>query len=138
MASNERPFLGTGWSFPPTFENNGASLELVSGVENVHKSIRIILGTSVGERVFRETFGASLERYQFEPLTQQLVNDIEEVITDAILLNEPRVDLEAVSIDEDRSQEGLLLIQLSYVVRSTNSRFNMVYPFFLNEAESNS
>lgn len=130
------PFLGTGWTFPPTFSNQGRSLGLVSGAENVHKSIQIILRTEFGERVFREEFGAGLSRYQFEPVTQSLVNRMRDTVTEAILRHEPRVDLNEVEISQNEINQGLLLISMSYTIRVINSRFNMVYPFYLDESEN--
>jgi len=135
MGERKLPFLGTGWSFPPTFTRQGEELFVTTGVTNVHKSIQLILGTGLGERAMREDFGGALRRYQFEPLSARLLRDIEEVVSQAILRNEARVVLDQVDILQDRLGEGILMIRLQYTVRSNNSRFNMVYPFYLNEAE---
>jgi uncharacterized protein len=136
MAERNWPFLGTGWSFPPTFRDHGGALDVVSGTDNVHKCIQIILRTDLGERVLRENFGASLKRYQFEPVTQRLLNRVREVVSNAILRHEPRVSLDRVDVSQDDSTDGLLLIELQYTVLATNSRFNMVYPYYLNEADA--
>ena len=44
------------------------------------------------------------------------------------------VTLDQLDVSESVAQPGLLLIGLEYTIRSTNSRFNMVYPFYINEA----
>ena len=133
---NDDAFLGTGWGFPPQFSNGGRELFTTSGPENVHRSVWIILNTSLGERVLRENFGAGLQRLHFEPLNSRLVNDLKRMVNNAILLHEPRVIVDQVHVSGDRAQEGVLLIQLQYTVRATNTRFNLVYPFYLNDNTS--
>jgi phage baseplate assembly protein W len=130
----ERSFLGTGWAFPPTFTRGGAEVELVSGVEDIHQSLQILLSTRMGERVMQDEFGCDLHHVLFEEVDQSLINTLTGIISDAILYHEPRIALNQLDISESDSQQGLLLISLDYTVRSTNSRFNMVYPFYINEA----
>lgn len=127
-------FLGTGWSFPPTFTKGGAELIVVSGPEDIHQSLQILLSTQLGERVMHEDFGCDLNTMLFEEVDQNLVNTIISMVTDAILYHEPRISLDHLDISESQREQGLLLISIEYTVRSTNSRFNMVYPFYLNEA----
>lgn len=136
MDDSNLAFLGKGWSFPPEFTANGKEMITTSGVDNIHKSVEIILHTEVGERVMQENFGGSLRRFVFEPLSSKLLADIKERITMAILRHESRVMLDHVNIVEDRTNNDLLIIQLQYTVRSTNTRFNMVYPFYLKEASA--
>lgn len=125
-------FLGTGWGFPVLFSSQGKELLSVSGPENVHKSIWIILNTQLGERVMQENFGCGIYNQQFEPLRARLVNGLKRTIKNAILLHEPRVKLDQVEVSEDQSSQGVLNIQLQYTVKITNSRFNLVYPFYMD------
>jgi len=134
--SAEQSFLGTGWSFPPAFPNGGAEVALVSGSEDIHQSLQILLSTQLGERVMQDEFGCDLNLVLFEEMDQGLVNTITGLITDAILYHEPRITLDNLDVSESSTQQGLLLISLEYTVRGTNSRFNMVYPFYINEASS--
>jgi len=127
-------FLGTGWGFPPQFTKGGADLNLVSGTEDIQQSLEILLSTQAGERVMQEEFGCDLNRILFEEMDQSLVNTLSSLISDAILYYEPRITLDNLDVSESDSQQGLLLIQIQYTVRSTNSRFNLVYPFYINEA----
>jgi phage baseplate assembly protein W len=46
---------------------------------------------------------------------------------------EPRIELIKVEAVSDRAEEGKLLVNIDYRVRSTNSRFNLVFPFYLKE-----
>ena len=130
----DQNFLGTGWSFPPTFRRGGGDVELVSGIEDIHQSLQILLSTRMGERVMQDDFGCDLDIVLFEEMDQGLVNTLTSLISDAILFYEPRITLDNLDVSESAEQQGLFLISLEYTVRSTNSRFNMVFPFYINEA----
>ncbi len=132
----EQSFLGTGWGFPPTFGRGGASVVMVSGNEDIEQSLQILLGTRLGERVMQDSFGCDLHDMLFEEMDQVLVNSITRTVSDAILFHEPRIVLNSLDVSESASTQGLLLISIAYTVRTTNSRFNMVYPFYLNEASA--
>ena len=127
-------FLGTGWSFPPAFTRDGGDVLMVSGVEDIHQSLQILLSTQMGERIMQDDFGCDMNAVLFEEMDQGLVNTLTTQISDAILNYEPRITLDNLDISEHESEQGLLLISIEYTVRSTNTRYNMVYPFYLNEA----
>ena len=127
-------FLGVGWAFPPSFSRGGAEVEVVADEVDVHQSLAILLATRPGERPMSEEYGCALDEILFEELDQSLANQITATITDAILYHEPRIVLDRVSVDDSTGTEGLLQIRLAYTVRSTNSRYNMVFPFYVNEA----
>lgn len=131
--SNNIPFLGKGWGFPPQFSEGGKHLVTTDNVENVHKSVLILLQTNIGERVMLEDFGGSLASFQFEQVSSRLLEDIKDYVSSTIQKHEPRVRLENVAIEPDTQQEGRLLVQLRYTIRSTNSTFNLVYPFYVTE-----
>lgn len=133
MSNNDVPFLGTGWGFPPQFSEGGKNLTTTHNVENVHKSVLILLQTNIGERVMLEDFGGSLANFQFEQVSSRLLEDIKNYVSSTIQKHEPRVLLENVEVEPDTQQQGRLLVRLRYVIRSTNSRFNLVYPFYVTE-----
>ncbi len=132
--ANDGSFLGTGWGFPPTFTVGGAEVETVSGPEDVSQSLQILFSTRLGERVMQDAFGCDLDSVLFEEIDQGLINRLTSLMTDAILYHEPRITLDRIDISASEAEPGLLLISLDYTIRSTNSRFNMVYPFYLSEA----
>src|SRR6185436_12320784 len=134
MIITEKSFLGKGWSFPPTFDNHQRSVVMVSEEEDVMQSLQILLGTVPGERVMQPGFGCNLDIMLFEPITTTLIAFVKEMIQTAILYYEPRIELDSVAINTVEIHDGLILIELDYTVRSTNSRFNLVYPFYINEA----
>jgi len=126
-------FIGRGWSFPPRFFAGGGEVSMASGVDDIHESLEILLTTYTGERTMRPKYGCALDRLVFEELDQSLVNQITATITDSILYHEPRIKLDKVTVDQG-DQDGLLEIGIAYTVRTTNSRYNMVFPFYINEA----
>jgi uncharacterized protein len=129
-------FLGTGWGFPPTFGPGGAEVELVSNVEDVHQSLAILVATRRGERVMQESFGCNLDALAFEEIDHALVNRITSMLRDAVLDHEPRVELLGVDVTASEREPGVLRIRIDYAVLGTNSRFNMVFPFYLDEASA--
>lgn len=126
-------FLGTGWSFPPRFSRGGAELATVSDTEAVHQAIQLLLATRRAERAMEEEYGCNLDAALFEELDQRLVNRIRASIHDAVLAHEPRIKLLAIDVSPTE-EVGLLRIELSYAILETNSRYNMVLPFHVNEA----
>lgn len=106
---------------------------MVADTDDVHQSIQILLATSQGERPMQESFGASLDSALFEEINPSLINRVTSLVYDAILAYEPRVDLRAVDVTS-ADAVGVLQIRIDYTVRGTNSRYNMVFPFYLNEA----
>jgi uncharacterized protein len=126
-------FLGTGWSFPPRFGPGGVDVEMVAGAEDVHQSLQILLATRRGERPMQESFGCNLDEVVFEEIDQALVNRVTSLIHDSVLEHETRVKLRTVDVSHG-AEPGVLRVRVEYEIREVNSRFNLVFPFYLNEA----
>jgi phage baseplate assembly protein W len=124
------PFLGTGWAFPVHLDEHG-QIAAVSDDELVRQSIWSILATAPGERVMRPTFGCGLTDLVFAPNTAVTHGLVASHIRDALVEFEPRIDLGDVAVAADPADPTRLLIEVDYTVRSTNSRFNLVFPFYL-------
>ena len=45
-----------------------------------------------------------------------------------------RIELNKVTFEVSRDAEGIVQIRLDYTIRTTNTRTNFVYPFYLDEA----
>lgn len=129
----EKIFLGRGWSFPPEFNRNSGEVKMLEAEEDIRSSLEILLATRLGERVMVPNYGCNLDEILFNPLNQSLKTYVVDLIKTAILYHEPRIDVQKIDISQSNDSEGLLLIQLDYIIRQTNSRRNMVYPFYKEE-----
>jgi len=130
-------FLGTGWAFPPRFDSVTRDCATVSAEDDIKESLRILFSTQPGERVMRPTYGCDLRGAVFEHIDANTLTRIRTMVEQAVLFFEPRITLNKVLIDTDELQTGALLtIVLDYRVRSTNSRFNLVYPLYIDEGNA--
>ncbi len=123
-------FLGTGWSFPPEFLREAGSVRMSVDEEDIAESLRILLGTTLGERLFVPEYGLNLHELLFEPLSTTMKTLVKERVRTGILVYEPRINLLDLALDDSAQNEGLVRIAVEYEVRSTNSRYNLVYPFY--------
>lgn len=130
--TNDRSFLGTGWSFPPTFRRSTRSVDMLSDENDIQSSLEILLSTRVSERVMQPKYGCNMERLLFEPLDTTLQAYMKDLIRTAILYFEPRIILENVTL-EPVANEGRINVNIEFTVATTNTRNNFVYPFYLNE-----
>ena len=128
----KKEFLGIGWGFPLELDASGV-ISMAVYEEDVRQAIRIILTTSPGERVMRPDFGAGLKDFVFEPINTTTMALIEQRVEKALLTWEPRIDLQSVTVKSDAQEHGKLLVGIEYRVRSTNTFYNLVYPFYLAE-----
>ena len=126
-------FIGTGWRFPPTFDAVTNTTEMTSDELDIQLSLQILLATRKGERVMQPDYGCNLDEMVFEPMNTTFKTYIREMIRTAILYYEARIDLNAVNLDDSRETEGVIAIMLDYTVRTTNSRYNFVYPYYKKE-----
>jgi phage baseplate assembly protein W len=109
---------------------------MVEGEEAIEQAIRIILGTSPGERVLRPEFGCGIWELVMEANTAQLHGRVQTRVNEALMRWEPRIDVLGVRVESPPEQKNLLLIRIDYRVRGNNSLYNLVYPFFLQEGVS--
>lgn len=126
-------FLGRGWSFPPTFSLVPLGVAMLEQEADIASSLEVLLTTIPGERMLLPEFGCNLEELIFENLDTTTRTLLEDKIESAILYYEPRIELENVRLDGSRELEGVVLIDVTYRVRTTNSRFNFVFPFYKQE-----
>ena len=128
-----RSFLGRGWGFPPEFNRLTKAVNMLEDEADIKSSLEILLSTRLGERVMVPNYGCNLDELLFKPLTLTLKTFVVDLIKTAILYHEPRIEINKIEIDPTNELEGVLLIILDYTVRATNSRKNMVYPFYKEE-----
>jgi uncharacterized protein len=130
--SEDVPFLGTGWSFPPEFDLVEGNLAMTSGDLDIKNSLTLLLGTIPGERKVTPLYGVDLTVFLFESISTSLKTRVTDTITRAIHAYEPRINLDEVTY-EHKPLEGMLFITLYYTIRTTNTRTNLVFPFYLKE-----
>lgn len=133
-STDNHTFLGNGWGFPPRFSRNGAEVEMVARETDIEQSLKILLSTSLNERSMSLDFGSDMGRFMFEEIDQGLVNSLYSLVKDAIYYHEPRITLDHVDVNTDEKEAGLLLVSVKYTIKATNSRYNLVWPFYVNEA----
>ncbi|PHV04471.1 hypothetical protein CSQ96_25510 [Janthinobacterium sp. BJB412] len=125
-----REYLGRGWGFPPTFNRQRGGVDMLEDEADIASSLEILLTTALGERTMLPQYGCNLDELVFESLDTRMKTLMADKVQTAILYFEPRIEIETVRLDDSRELEGLILIEVVYMVKATNSRFNFVFPFY--------
>jgi len=125
-----RAFLGRGWSLPVRAADSPTDVASAAYDEDIREAILIVLETEPGERVMRPDFGAGLRRFVFEPVNTATLAMIRHRVETALIEWEPRIDLVEV---RTAGRGGRIDVEIDYRVRSTNTFYNLVYPFYLQE-----
>jgi uncharacterized protein len=123
-------FLGVGWTLPVQLTDQG-QIVTAKSEDAIRQSIWMILSTAKGERLMRPDFGCGIHDLVFAPNSAGTIGQVVSDVRDALIEWEPRIDVLDVDVVSDSTQPNRLLIQINYQVRTTNNRFNLVYPFYL-------
>ena len=130
----KKNFLGRGWKFPVGISSAGG-LASSEYEKNIEEAIEIILGTAPGERVYRSSFGCQIHDLVFEPNNSTTAAKVRDFVRMALVQWEPRVRDIEVEAYYDALEDNKLLVDIHYMVRATNSPYNMVYPFYLRREQ---
>ncbi|MCG2584157.1 GPW/gp25 family protein [Massilia sp. TS11] len=130
-------FLGRGWSFPPSFDRASGCVRMVSDDTDIQQSLQILFTTMLQERVMLPEYGADLGQFVFDAASSTLFAQIRTRLNQAILNWEPRIAVDDIVIVASALIDGLLEIGLTYTILQTNTRSNMVYPFYLQGEGTN-
>ena len=130
---NGKEFLGRGLKFPLQVDPKTGKIAMVDQEEDIREAIGIILRTGKGERVMRPEFGADTLEYAFAPMSSSMTHAVSHELRLILLEQEPRFRDVEVRCDQLDQQDGSVVIRVSYTVRSTNNRYNHVYPFYVTE-----
>lgn len=130
--NTSKAFLGRGWGFPVTFSKTAKQVTMFESEEDVKSSLEIILQTQIGERIMQPEFGGSLNSHVFDSMDASFRTFLTEQVRLAIIRNEPRAELLRVDYAEELLNGRLDLI-IHYQVLGTNTRYNIVFPFYINE-----
>lgn len=125
-------FLGVGWAFPIQLDDQ-KQIAMASGEESIRQAIWTILGTARGERMMRPNFGCGIHDFVFAPNNASTAGLVAREVREALILWEPRIETEHVAALPHPNQPNLMLIEITYRIRSTNNRLNLVYPFYLEQ-----
>ena len=134
-SSDANTFIGRGIAFPMRVDHTGA-IAMVSGPQDIDRSIVMVLSTAKGERLMRPQFGCSIWDQLFEPINANTLGLMAQGVRDALSQWEPRVELEDVVTRADEETQGKVVIDITYRVRATNDRRNLVYPFYTIPGEA--
>jgi uncharacterized protein len=129
----DRNFIGRGWGFPPQFDLGSKSVVMTEDVEDINDSLHILLSTIVGERVMNMSYGCNLDAFVFESLDTSMITYIKSKIETAIVFYEARIEVTRIEMNTQNILEGVVLIEIDYIVSLTNNRFNFVFPFYKEE-----
>lgn len=133
MDNSPQEFLGVGWKFPIEFKTNTYGVTMLNGEELIKNSLDVLFATNLGDRIMQPDYGSELDHFLFENMSKNIMTYMEARISDAILFGEPRIVVNNVEIEQDEDDPGFIQIRVDYTVPVTNSRYNYVYPFYLNE-----
>ena len=122
-------FVGRGWAFPVGLDIRGR-IALTTGFESIERSIRLILQTARGERVMRPQFGSDLHRLVFAENNATTAGLADFYVRQALARWEPRIDVENVGVSWSESDRGAMVLNITYLIKATNDRRNLVFPFY--------
>jgi uncharacterized protein len=122
-------FLGTGWRFP-IMPDEAGRLGYAIGEQSIEHCLRALLLTGTGERVMRPDFGTRAQESVFAPGSVQNLRDLELSIAEAVRTYEPRVELDEVRAEADPADESRITVSVVYRVRRSNTKANLVFPFY--------
>jgi len=133
LTIERKDFLGRGWAFPVELDPRTGFARTVEYEEDIRQSIMIILETAPGERVMRPNFGCGIHDMVFTSLDSTTLQLIRSSVREALQRCEARIDVLNVTVDENATIQGQLLVEVEYQVRKTNQTGNLVFPFFIRE-----
>ena len=134
MSRGQREFLGVGWKFPLQI-TPGGKIAQARHEQRIEESIFLILSTAKGERVIRPDFGCGIQDLEFAPKDATTLAVVTQMVRDALIAYEPRVDVLDIGVENAPEQPNLLLIRVNYRIRANNALGNLVYPFFITEGQ---
>lgn len=129
MTGIDTDFIGAGWAFPVGTDVTGG-IALVAREREIDQSIRIILGTSPGERPMRPEFGCRIHEHVFGPANGATAGQIAYAVREALERWEPRIVLGEIGVSFDAVESGKLFVDVSYVIADSNDPRNLVFPFY--------
>ncbi|MFE5539460.1 GPW/gp25 family protein [Streptomyces sp. NPDC056519] len=123
-------FVGAGWAFPVRTDAQGG-IALARGRHEIEQAMYLILATYPGERPMRPHFGCRLRDFVFGDTGGRTRAEMANAVREALLVWEPRIDVDEVEVTGEPDRPSLLHINVLYTVKTTNDRRNLVFPFYV-------
>jgi len=128
-----KAILGRGWKFPVQIDSITGRVAMSEAEQDIKESIYIIVATALGERLVRPDFGCGIHELVFSSMNSATLGLFESRVREAIIRWESRVEITNLEVFTKEPAKGKLEINLSCMVRDTNTEFNLVFPFYLTE-----
>ncbi|MFF3747721.1 GPW/gp25 family protein [Streptomyces kronopolitis] len=128
-------FTGRGWAWPMSVNPSGG-VAMADGSTDLEQSIRLILGTEPGERPMRPEFGCAIRDQVFGSFDASTSGAIAQEVRRALDRWEPRIVVNEVDVVQSAGEQEVLHIHVAYCVAKTNSRRNLVHPFYVIPAHN--
>lgn len=135
MEKTENIFLGKGWKFPPAFSSTTKTVHMVSNEENIYNSLKVLVSTLPQERIMQPKYGCNLQDFLFEPLDLGTSKRMTDRIEQSIIQFEPRVRVIKIETEDLIFEQGIINIHVHFEIKATNSRYNLVFPFYVEEGK---
>lgn len=132
MKSEDKKYIGSGWSFPVSTDSAGR-IKLVTGNEDIEQAIHIILETSPGERVMRPLFGCRAKDMVFDSIRPETMTLMEDAVRQALTLWEPRILVHDITVERDPKVDTALVCKIEYEINATHDNRNIVHPFYIEK-----
>lgn len=129
-----KSFLGRGLKFPLQINAVGG-MATSEGADNIEESVKLIVGTAVGERVMRPMYGCRIHDYVFHPNSSSTAGMVAFYVAESLNKWEPRITDVRVTANPSDTEESLMTVSIRYKIRSTNVDRNFVYPFYLRREQ---
>ena len=128
---SDRAYLGAGMKFPPQIDPGTGRFAVSAREQSVLESVYLILMTNRGERWLEPGFGSQMMNYAFMDTSPTMLRMMSDDLRELLLKQEPRISEVDVDVDPDTGN-GCLLVSIQYTVAASNTRDNLVFPFYLN------
>lgn len=127
-ADFRRSLLGNG-ILRPLRRLSGSDFVSASGSRVVKAAIEQVIGTRIGELIWRPDFGTNIERFRHQNATPQTVAAIASEIKTSLSIWEPRVSVASVGVAVEDNQIRVKITWSLVVGRAINANDVDVGPF---------
>ena len=125
----QQDFVGSGFAFPMDIDDQGG-IRMVGGTDNIDRSIRLIMGTSYGERPMRPDFGCGIHDLLFDSTSLELLGQVQAQVVASLRRWETRADILDVSATYG-DDPTVINIQVTYRIKGNYDPRNLLVPFYV-------